>query len=154
MDVLRFRQLEWYRVLQRKKQEWEDESHPMIEVCLCVVAISLSLVMAGTGDLSVFRVLRKLRRRFGSEYTYGNYMVIHMAIGFLFLGGGKRLVAKLIHMNMVDLGIWLTRFLRQIGRYTLSTSNTAIASLVCSVYPIFPASPNDNRYHLQAFRYF
>jgi anaphase-promoting complex subunit 1 len=45
-----------------------------------------------------------------------------MAIGFLFLGA---------------------------GRYTLSTSNEAIGALVCALYPHFPITPVDNRYHMQ-----
>ncbi len=53
-------------------------------------------------------------------------MALHMAIGFLFLGG---------------------------GRYTLSTSASAIAVLVCALYPRFPIHTGDNRYHLQAFRH-
>ena len=31
--------------------------------------------------------------------------------------------------------------------------NRAIASLVCSLYPVFPANSNDNRCHLQALRH-
>lgn len=49
-----------------------------------------------------------------------------MAIGFLFLGGGK---------------------------YTLNTSNISVAMLLCSLYPQWPNLPNDNRYHLQALRH-
>lgn len=40
------------------------------------------------------------------------------------------------------------------GQYTLSRSNKAIAGLFCSVYPVFPISPSDNRFHLQALRHF
>jgi anaphase-promoting complex subunit 1 len=53
-------------------------------------------------------------------------MATHMAIGFLFLGA---------------------------GRYTLSTSNRAIGALVCALYPHFPITPTDNRYHMQALRH-
>lgn len=53
-------------------------------------------------------------------------MAIHMAIGFLHLGG---------------------------GRFSLSTSPEAIAALVCACYPKFPTHSNDNRYHLQALRH-
>lgn len=59
--------------------------------------------------------------------NYGFTMAIHMAIGFLFLGSGK---------------------------YTFSTSNLSIASLLIALYPRFPDSPQDNRYHLQALRHF
>uniref|UniRef100_A0A8C6KV77 Anaphase promoting complex subunit 1 n=1 Tax=Nothobranchius furzeri TaxID=105023 RepID=A0A8C6KV77_NOTFU len=38
-------------------------------------------------------------------------------------------------------------------RYTISTSNSAIAALLCALYPHFPAHSTDNRYHLQALRH-
>ncbi len=38
-------------------------------------------------------------------------------------------------------------------RYTLSTSNVAVASLLCAFFPVFPATSSDNRYHLQAMRH-
>merc|ERR1712013_437343 len=53
-------------------------------------------------------------------------MAVHMAIGFLFLGG---------------------------GRYTLKTDNLAVAALLCSLYPKWPVSSKDNRFHLQALRH-
>ncbi len=100
---------------------------PTIETCLGLVAVSLSLVMAGSGDLDAFRQIRSLRLRpVDNDLTYGNHMAIGMALGFLFLGG---------------------------GRGTLNTSNLAIAALVISLYPHFPLSSTDNRYHLQAARH-
>lgn len=77
--------------------------------------------MAGTGDISCFRILRVLRKRFENEMHYGFTMAIHMSLGFLFLGSGA---------------------------FTFSRNNLAIASLLCSLYPIFPSHPNDNRHHL------
>ena len=50
----------------------------------------------------------------------------HMALGLLFLGG---------------------------GRYTLSTSPASTAAMLCAFFPIFPAHPGDNRAHLQAARH-
>ena len=98
-----------------------------------VLAICTSIVAAGTGNLQVLRKIRKLRQldvNPGNTTThfrsYGNYMVISMALGFLFLGGGN---------------------------YTLSTSNKAIAGLVCALFPRFPVECFDNRAHLQAFRH-
>ena len=100
---------------------------PTIETCLGLVALSLSLVMAGSGDLDAFRQIRSLRlRSVDNDLTYGNHMAIGMALGFLFLGG---------------------------GRGTLNTSNLAIAALVISLYPHFPLNSTDNRYHLQAARH-
>lgn len=39
------------------------------------------------------------------------------------------------------------------GRYTLGTSNSAIAALLLAFYPAFPSSPSENRAHLQAYRH-
>ncbi|XP_060532637.1 anaphase-promoting complex subunit 1 isoform X2 [Cylas formicarius] len=101
-----------------------------IETCLNVLLLSASLVMAGTGNLEVMRLVRHLRRRVGvansAIVTYGSHLAIHMALGMLFLGG---------------------------GRYTLSNSPQSVAVLICALYPKFPTHSNDNRYHLQAFRH-
>lgn len=100
-----------------------------IETCLNVILLSLSMVMAGTGDLDVLRIIRYLRSRVGpsnSTVGYGSHLTIHMALGFLFLGG---------------------------GRFSLSTSNMAIAALLIACFPKFPTHSNDNRYHLQALRH-
>ncbi|KAL4816171.1 negative regulator of mitosis [Aspergillus spinulosporus] len=94
--------------------------------CQDVVALSLAAVMAGTGDLALFRRLRSLHGRVDPDTPYGSHMAAHMAIGMLFLGGGS---------------------------YTLGTSNLAVASLICSLYPIFPTTVLDNECHLQAFRH-
>ena len=99
---------------------------PIMESCFDVVILSLSLVMAGTGHLDTTRLFRSLRKRSNPDLNYGNHMAVHMAIGFLFLGGGCA---------------------------TLHTSNQAIAALVASLYPRFPLNTRDNRYHLQAFRH-
>ncbi|XP_053692901.1 anaphase-promoting complex subunit 1 [Sabethes cyaneus] len=98
-----------------------------IENCTIMILLSLSMVMAGTGDVRVLRTVRMLRSRFGQcHVTYGSHMAVHMSLGFLFLGA---------------------------GRFTLSRSPEAIAALVCSIFPKFPTHSNDNRYHLQAFRH-
>ncbi|KAJ3053460.1 Anaphase-promoting complex subunit 1 [Rhizophlyctis rosea] len=94
--------------------------------CTDVLAISLGLVMVGTGDIAVMRRLRKLHGRLGQDVTYGSHMAVHMALGFLFLGG---------------------------GRYTLSQSDRAIAALVCALVPPFPGAATDSRGHLQALRH-
>lgn len=83
--------------------------------------------MAGSCDVQSFRVMRVLRKKFESEMHYGYNQVIHMALGFLFIGNGV---------------------------YTFSRSSKAIAGLICAVYPIFPATPADNKFHLQALRHF
>ncbi|XP_033102759.1 anaphase-promoting complex subunit 1-like [Anneissia japonica] len=105
--------------------EIEMAGKSTIENCLNVVLLAWSMVMAGTGDLNVLRFARQLHGRF-LDITYGNHMATHMAIGFLFLGG---------------------------GRYTLQSSGPAIGALLCSIFPRFPVHSNDNRYHLQALRH-
>ena len=99
---------------------------PTLEACLGTAALALSLVMAGSGNLRCLRLLRLLRRRVDADVTYGFHMAIGMAIGFLFLGG---------------------------GRLTLGTSKPAIAALLAALFPRFPHDPRDCRYHLQAFRH-
>ncbi|GFS60501.1 anaphase-promoting complex subunit 1 [Trichonephila inaurata madagascariensis] len=108
-------------------QAGEQAGRSTIETCLNVVVLSLAMVMAGTGDLDVIRICRHLRSRISqaaSYVLYGSHMVTHMALGLLFLGG---------------------------GRFTLSTSPLSIGAMICAFFPKFPQHSNDNRYHLQAF---
>ena len=95
--------------------------------CQDIIALSASCVMAGRGDLIIFRRLRSLHGRTDAETTYGSHLATQFAIGMLFLAGGT---------------------------YTFGTSNLAIASLFCAFYPLFPTSVLDNKSHLQAFRHF
>ena len=97
-------------------------SRATAETCLSTAAIALSLVMAGTGNLAVLRTLRRLRARRDDALRYGDHLAISMAIGFLFLGAGTA---------------------------TLGRSNADIAALLIAVFPRFPDSSSDNRYHLQ-----
>ncbi|XP_017886466.1 anaphase-promoting complex subunit 1 [Ceratina calcarata] len=100
-----------------------------IETCLNVTLLAAAVVMAGTGNLEIMRICRHIRTRVGpasSVVTYGSHLATHMALGLLFLGGGK---------------------------YTLSNSASAVAALVISLFPKFPTHSNDNRYHLQALRH-
>jgi anaphase-promoting complex subunit 1 len=50
-----------------------------------------------------------------------------MAIGFIFLG---------------------------FGNYTFNREDMSIASLFISIFPQFPNTPTDNKWHLQALRHF
>ncbi|KAF2835854.1 hypothetical protein M501DRAFT_997534 [Patellaria atrata CBS 101060] len=95
--------------------------------CQDLVALSASTVMAGTGDIEIFRRLRLLHGRINPETPYGSHFAAHVALGLLFLGAGS---------------------------YTIGTSDLAVAALVCAFYPIFPTDINDNKAHLQAFRHF
>jgi hypothetical protein len=58
--------------------------------------------------------------------TYGTHLASHLALGLLFLGK---------------------------GRFTLGTSKVASAALLLAFYPVFPSTPSENRFHLQAFRH-
>jgi anaphase-promoting complex subunit 1 len=98
-----------------------------VRKCQDLVALSVATVMAGTGDLVVFRRLRSLHGRDDNETPYGSHLAAHLAIGALFLGGGT---------------------------FTFGTSNMALAALLVAFYPIFPSSIQDNKSHLQAFRHF
>uniref|UniRef100_A0A8C5QUZ9 Anaphase-promoting complex subunit 1 n=1 Tax=Leptobrachium leishanense TaxID=445787 RepID=A0A8C5QUZ9_9ANUR len=100
--------------------------HYNLETCLSVVLLSLSMVMAGSGNLTVLQLCRFMHKKTGGDMNYGFHLAHHMALGLLFLGG---------------------------GRYTLSTSNSSIAALLCALYPHFPVHSTDNRYHLQALRH-
>ncbi|KAF2466718.1 uncharacterized protein BDR25DRAFT_376848 [Lindgomyces ingoldianus] len=95
--------------------------------CQDLVALSAATVMAGTGDLDVFRRLRGLHGRVGPDTPYGSHLAAHMAFGALFIAGGT---------------------------HTFSTSDKAIASLICAFYPLFPVDVQDSKAHLQAFRHF
>ena len=99
---------------------------PTVELCLGSAAISLSMVMAGTGDLKVFRLLKSLRWKCDMDVKYGNHMAYASAIGLLFLGGGT---------------------------CTLGNEPADIAALLVSFFPRYPIFTHDNRYHLQALRH-
>merc|ERR1719323_1758337 len=101
-----------------------------MEQTICIMVLALSIVMTGSGDLDVIRLVRFLRSRVGpnkhSTVTYGSHMALHMALGLLFLGG---------------------------GRYTLNTRPESVAAMLAAFFPKFPTHSNDNRYHLQALRH-
>ncbi|KAJ3316082.1 Anaphase-promoting complex subunit 1 [Boothiomyces sp. JEL0838] len=98
----------------------------IIRMCMNTVVSALGMVMAGTGNFDAFDLLTKVQRQFGSEVTFGAHMALHLSLGLLFLGQGT---------------------------ITLGNSNLAVASLFCSLFPIYPSSATDNRYHLQALRH-
>ena len=60
--------------------------------------------------------------REGAALNHGAHVAMSMALGFLFMGGGAR---------------------------TFSTRDEAVAALVIALYPRFPRSTADNRYHHQ-----
>jgi anaphase-promoting complex subunit 1 len=93
---------------------------------LAVVALSLCVVMSGTGELNVLRRLRVSHGQEGNGVTYGTHMAMHMALGILFLGRGN---------------------------YTLGNSNLAIAAMAIAFFPRFLSTPDDNKAYPQAFRH-
>ncbi|CAE6438834.1 unnamed protein product [Rhizoctonia solani] len=93
---------------------------------LNILSLALALVMAGTGELTTLRRLRVAYGRYGPGFKFGSPMCTSLAIGLLFLGG---------------------------GRYTLSSSNASIACLVAAFYPRMPLNSGDNRGHLQLLRH-
>jgi anaphase-promoting complex subunit 1 len=98
---------------------------PVLEMCLGCAAISLSMVLAGTGDLDALRMLKILRWPCTDDLTYGGHLAYGTSLGMLFLGGGT---------------------------CTLGREPEDIAALVMAFYPRYPSSTSDNQYHLQALR--
>jgi hypothetical protein len=98
---------------------------PLVDMCVSVVAVSLSVVMAGTGDVDCLRTIRELRWRV-DEVNHGTHLALSMSIGMLFLAGGNASVKK---------------------------DPLSIACLLLSMCPRFPSRTIDNQYHLQAFRH-
>jgi anaphase-promoting complex subunit 1 len=95
--------------------------------CQDLVGLAAATVMAGTGDLDLFRRFRSLHGRVSPDTPYGSHIAGHMALGALFFGAGC---------------------------YTFGTKNLAIAALIIAFYPVFPMEVTDNKAHLQAFRHF
>ncbi|KAM4056581.1 anaphase-promoting complex subunit 1 domain-containing protein [Hirsutella rhossiliensis] len=105
----------------------EELARSNARMCQDILAISCSIVMAGTGDIPILRRLRALHGRDDPDTPYGSHLAAHLAVGALFLGCGTT---------------------------TFGTNNMATAALLVAFYPVFPTSVMDNRSHLQAFRYF
>lgn len=87
---------------------------------------SLAIITAGSGDVEIMKLIRKTLFK-SDQMRYGNYMASTMAMGMLFLGG---------------------------GRYTLGSSDIAIAALLIAFFPLYPINAQDNRAYLQAYRHF
>lgn len=97
---------------------------------ICVCLSSVSMVMAGTADIQCLKKARIIRKHLQfriSSSSFGLNMAVHQAIGFLSLGKGG---------------------------YTFGRESVHTAGLLAAVYPHWPSSPQDNKYHLQAYRHF
>ena len=93
---------------------------------LNLISVSLTMVMAGTGEINCLRRLRYAYGMYNHPIRYGSHVANHMSIGLLFLGG---------------------------GRYTLGTSDAAIACMIAAFYPRFAHVSSDNKSYLQAYRH-
>jgi hypothetical protein len=98
----------------------------ILNSCLACAAISLAMVLAGTGDLEALKLFKILRWRCEEDSRYGSHMLFGMAIGLLFLGGGT---------------------------CTLGREPSDVACLVAALFPRFPENTSDNQNHLQACRH-
>ncbi|KZP30121.1 hypothetical protein FIBSPDRAFT_777805 [Athelia psychrophila] len=93
---------------------------------LNLISISLSMVMAGTGEITCFRRFRYAYGMYHQAFRYGVHVASHISLGLLFLGG---------------------------GRFTLGTSNAAVACMVTAFFPRFHHVSSDNKSYLQALRH-
>ncbi|PCH43928.1 hypothetical protein WOLCODRAFT_104419 [Wolfiporia cocos MD-104 SS10] len=93
---------------------------------LNLISIALNMVMAGTGEINCLRRLRYAYGMYNQPIRYGTHLATHMSLGLLFLGG---------------------------GRFTLGTSDAAIACMVAAFFPKFVHVSSDNKSYLQAFRH-
>lgn len=105
----------------------EQLTRSTVRNCQDLLSLCAATIMAGTGDLAVFRRLRSMHGRDDSATPYGSHLAAHLAIGTLFMAGGS---------------------------YTFGSTNLAVAALIVAFYPIFPSSILDNNSHIQAFRHF
>ncbi|KAI0299010.1 hypothetical protein B0F90DRAFT_1818336 [Multifurca ochricompacta] len=93
---------------------------------LNLISISLNIIMAGTGEINCLRRLRYSYGMYNQAMRYGTHMATHMSLGLLFLGR---------------------------GRYTLGSSDAAVACLISAFFPRFPPVSSDNKSYLQALRH-
>ncbi|WFD43647.1 Anaphase-promoting complex subunit 1 [Malassezia psittaci] len=99
--------------------------HAARETLRDVLHVGLATVMAGTGDVELLRLYRMAHG--ATQRSFGSHMASHMALGLLFLGG---------------------------GRLTFGTNDVCVAAMLTAFLPRYPASPSDSRAHLQAARHF
>ncbi|PWN18348.1 hypothetical protein BCV69DRAFT_263791 [Microstroma glucosiphilum] len=119
---------EWTRIAKSlAKSDYEDRIlQAAAQASAAVAATGLSIVLAGTGDIDLLKLLRFNHGFSTAHEPYGHHMATHMALGVLFLGG---------------------------GRFTFGNSDAAVAALLIAFYPRMPTKATDNRAHLQAYRH-
>jgi len=89
-----------------------------------VILIAWALLVAGSGDVAVYRRFRSLHGV--DNHPYSVRTALHTAIG-------------IIHVAA--------------GRYSFGQSNLAIAAMAIAFFPRYPSTMDDNRSYLQAWRH-
>ena len=89
-----------------------------------VILIAWALLVAGSGDVAIYRRFRSLHGV--DNHPYSVRTALHMAIG-------------IIHVAA--------------GRYSFGQSNLAIAAMAIAFFPRYPSTMDDNRSYLQAWRH-
>ena len=104
-----------------------------LDICLCISAYALSLVMSGSGDLDCLKTLKVIRKKVSDinnndfkNFYAGFITSINHAIGILFLGNGGLIFNRNIN---------------------------SLAFLYISTFPIFNKTLNDNDRYLQPLRH-
>eukprot|EP01033_Poteriospumella_lacustris_P008019 gene8018-5771_t len=130
VKALLLERLQWLQSLRENKTKENFCTNKMtkytVESAMGSTSLALACVMAGSGDLDCLRLFRMLRWKVDVEQTYGSHMVYGMAIGMLFLGGGK---------------------------YSLKRDPVSVACLLMSMLPRYPNRTTDQQTHLQALRH-
>lgn len=95
------------------------------------ISLGLCMVMAGTADINVLRLIRYAygvfqNNMYHTNFRYGVQVATMQSLGLLGLGG---------------------------GRMTLGTSDAAIACMVAAFFPRQHSAPQDNKCYLQALRH-
>ncbi len=84
--------LKWVKhFLSLRKSCQRDASLYVVETCLLCACLAASLVLCGSGDLEMTRIIRALHLRGVQNepgVRFGSYMATSMCLGFLFMSGG------------------------------------------------------------------
>lgn len=98
--------------LSAKKTSPEPRAGPslinreILENGVCVAALAMSTVMAGTCNVDVLKLLRALQKRLsppstllppsssGTSLNYGSYAAVSLALGLLFLAEGRMQLSR------------------------------------------------------------
>ena len=130
---------------------------PTAETCVCVAATALACVMAGTGDVETFRVLRRLRARVDAATQPGGAAAATAggaaAAAAAAATGGSGGASGLSYGAHATIASAIGFLFLGGGTMTFATDNASVAALWMATYPRFPQNASDNRCHLQAFRH-